>query len=69
MEIYLNGERERRQPGGDWSGSCSPVKGLGAPGLCWFIMAKSYRRRDWGEPLEEEAVVEVPDHRWREAGY
>ena len=57
MEIYLNGERENVSPG-DGPG-VALRKGLRDARVVRVYTGQVLPEEDWGEPLEEEAAVEV----------
>ena len=58
MEIYLNGEREKVNPGETVRELLSRT-GLGDARVVLVYNGQVLPEEDWGEPLEEEAVVEV----------
>lgn len=58
MEIYLNGEREQVNPG-ETVRELLSRKGLGNTRVLLVYNGRVLSEEEWGEPLEEEAVVEV----------
>lgn len=58
MEIYLNGEREKVNPG-ETIRELLSRKGLANTRVLLVYNGRVLQKDEWEEPLEEDAVVEV----------